>query len=71
MFLINGREPATEEYLRPMRVLGVHQRKGCNWVVEYCVDEHLEICQFERLRFCFVKMSECSCDDMLKLLMGT
>jgi hypothetical protein len=54
-----------------MRVLGVHQRKGCNWVVEYCVDEHLEICQFERLRFCFVKMSECSCDDMLKLLMGT
>jgi hypothetical protein len=51
-----------------MRVLGVHQRKGCTWVVEYRVDEHLEIRQLERLRFCFVKVFEGRCNDVLELL---
>src|SRR5260370_24698594 len=53
MLLINSREPAAEEQLRPMRALSVHQRKGCTWVVEYRINEHLEVCQLERLRVCF------------------
>ena len=68
MLLVNGRKPAAEEHLCPMRALSVHQRKGSTRVVEYRIDEHLEVRQLERLCFCFVEVSECSCDDMLELL---
>jgi hypothetical protein len=52
--------------------LSIHQSKGSTRVVEYRIDEHLEVRQLKRLGFCFVKVSECSCDDMLELLcLGT
>ena len=72
VLFINGRKPVAEEHLRPMRVLSVHQRKGSPRVVEYRIDEHLEVRQLKRLCFCFVKVFECSCNNMLELLcLGT
>jgi hypothetical protein len=68
MLLINGREPATKEHLRPRRALSVHQRKGSTRVVENRINEYLEIRQLKRLCFCFVKVPECSCDDVFELL---
>lgn len=65
---INGCEPAVKEQPGSTRALTVHQRKGCTRVVEYRVDEHLKVRQFERLRFRMINMIECSRNDQLEFL---
>ena len=65
---INGCEPSAKEQPGSMRALGVHQRKGRTRVVEYSIDEHLKIRQFERLRFRVINMFECRRDDQLEFL---
>ena len=65
---INGCEPAVKEQPGSMWALSVHQRKGCTRVVEYRVDEHLEIRKFKCLRFRMINMFECSGNDQLEFL---